>query len=58
MEITVKKSLTISPVFNIGFGYVKSNVSIVGEYEFRSKIYLIPFFAFTYTECKLFTTPD
>jgi len=54
MEITVKKSLTISPIFNIGFGFVKSNVSIVGEYEFKSKIYLIPFFAFTYTECNYF----
>jgi len=51
MEITLKKSLTISLVFNIGFGFVRSNVSIVGAYEFKSKIYLIPFFAFTYTEC-------
>lgn len=51
MEITVKKSLRIKPVINIGFGFVKSNVGIVGKYEFKSKIYLIPFFAFTYTEC-------
>jgi hypothetical protein len=51
MKIVMKKNLTISPVFNIGFGYVKSNVSITGEYEFKSKIFLIPFFAFTYTEC-------
>ena len=43
---------TISPVFNIGIGFVKSNVGVMGEYKFKSKIYLIPFFAFTYTECK------
>ena len=51
MKVTIKKTLTISPVFNIGFGFVKSDVEITGEYEIRSKIFLIPFFAFTYTEC-------
>lgn len=51
MEATVKKSLTISPVFNIGFGFMKSNIEVTGEYEFKTKIYLIPFLAFSYTEC-------
>ncbi len=49
MELTEKR-LTFSPVFNIGFGHVKSNVSVKGQCRFESKIYLIPFVAITYTE--------
>ena len=45
-----ERQLTFSPVFNIGFGYVKSNVSITGECKFKSDIYLMPFLAITYTE--------
>ncbi len=46
----VDKQITFSPIFNVGFGYVKSNVGVKGECKFKSKIYLIPFIAITYTE--------
>ncbi len=49
MEL-VNKQITFSPVLNIGFGYVKSDVGVKGECKFKSKIYLIPFLAITYTE--------
>ena len=44
------RQITFSPILNIGFGYVKSNVGITGECKFKSDIYLIPFLAITYTE--------
>jgi len=49
MEL-VNKQITFSPVFNVGFGYVTSDVGVKGECKFKSKIYLIPFLAITYTE--------
>ena len=44
------KQITFSPVFNFGIGYVKSNVGIKGGYKFKSKIFMLPFLAITYTE--------
>ena len=47
----VDKQLTFSLVFNIGIGVVKSNVSIKNKCKFKSKIFMLPFLAITYTEC-------
>lgn len=49
MEL-VNRKITFSLVFNIGFGYVKSDLGVKGYCKFKSKIYLVPFLAITYTE--------
>ena len=50
MDTKVKNNLKISPAFNVGFGFIKSSVTITGELKFKSRVFLIPFFTFTYTE--------
>lgn len=46
----VDKRITFSLVLNLGFGYVKSNVGVKDQSKFKSKIFMIPFLAITYTE--------
>jgi len=45
-----EKHITFSFVLNIGLGFVKSDVGVIGEYKFKSKIFMLPFFAITYTK--------
>ena len=49
MELKDRR-ITFSPVFNVGFGYMKTYVGELGEYKFKTKIFLMPFLAIKYIE--------